>query len=81
MKDLKAEAGLGVQGNVSGQAITLGNAPFMMQLGIPVHEHDPFIEKLESEGKTVVFAAADKKLIAIIGMADAVKPYAKETDH
>jgi P-type Cu+ transporter len=82
VKDFKAVQGFGVQGTVSGKIIAVGNSAFMKNLGINVQDHATTYEKLEEEAKTVVFAAANQdgawKPIAIIAMADTLKPFAKE---
>jgi len=82
VKEFKAVAGFGVQGNVSGSVVALGNDGFMKNLGINVEEHSATFEKLQNEAKTVVFLAMNQngawKPIAIIAMADTLKPFAKE---
>jgi len=77
-KDVKAEVGMGVSGSISGKKVAIGNAAFMDSLEISVKEHADSVEKLQNEAKTVVYAVSDGKLIAIIAMADTLKPYAKE---
>lgn len=82
VKDFKAVAGFGVQGNVLGSVVALGNDGFMKNLGINVAEHSETFEKLQNEAKTVVFLAINQngawRPVAIIAMADTLKPFAKE---
>lgn len=78
VEDFKAVAGLGVHGNVDGKDVVVGNPAFMESLGINISSELQEVEKLQDQAKTVVFAAADKKLIGIIAMADTLKPYARE---
>ena len=78
VKDFEAVAGLGVRGKVEGKEVLVGNAAFMESLKIPIAEHAPLVEKLQNQAKTVVYAASDKKPIAIIALADTLKPYAPE---
>ena len=93
VKEFKAVAGFGVQGNVLGSVVALGNDGFMKNLGINVEEHSATFEKLQNEAKTVVFLAVHDghsigseqpsqsdgwRPIAIIAMADTLKPFAKE---
>lgn len=82
VKEFKAVAGFGVQGNVSGSIVALGNDGFMKNLGINVAEYSETFEKLQNEAKTVVFLAVNQnggwRPIAIIAMADTLKPFAKE---
>lgn len=81
-RDFKAVQGYGVQGNVEDKMIAVGNTAFMKNLNIDVAEHAVIFEKLEEEAKTVVFAAVNEnnqwKPMAIIAMADTLKPFAKE---
>ncbi|MEK9147915.1 MAG: heavy metal translocating P-type ATPase, partial [Patescibacteria group bacterium] len=76
--DFQAVAGLGVQGRVDGRAVYVGNAAFMTNLGIDVESHAAAVERLQNEAKTAVYAAREKTVMAIIAMADTLKPYAKE---
>jgi len=83
VKDFKAVAGFGVQGKVMEQEMAIGNSAFMKNLGINVEEYAGTFEKLQNEAKTVVFSAVHKgsskwQAIAIIAMADTLKPYALE---
>jgi Cu+-exporting ATPase len=73
-KDIVAVVGMGVHGKVAGNNIAIGNDRYMESLGVTV----PLHEELRREAKTVVYAVSDGVLIAIIAMADTLKPYAKE---
>ena len=77
-KDIKAEVGMGVRGTVAGKQVTVGNSALMEMLGVSVEGQRDLVAKLQNEAKTVVYATVDKKLIAVIAMADTLKPYAKE---
>jgi len=77
-KDIKAVVGMGVQGTVSGKQVAIGNKALMDSFKISVAEQSDIVEKLQNQAKTVVYAVSDKKLIAVIAMADTLKPYAKE---
>ena len=66
VKDIEAIAGLGIRGNVGGKEVVVGNPALMGSLGIDVSGKLIEVEKLQAQAKTVVFAAADKKLIGII---------------
>lgn len=78
VKDFQAVAGFGVQGNINSRNVVVGNAAFMDSLGIEINEHAAKVESLQNQAKTVVYAAVDKKVVALIAMADTLKPYAKE---
>lgn len=78
IKDVRAVAGMGVEGEAEGRKVAIGNAVFMSKLGVAVEAQKEVVEKLQNEAKTVVYAVIDGKLAAIIAMADTLKPYAKE---
>jgi len=77
-KLVKAEVGMGITGSVAGKKIAVGNKALMKSLKISVEEQAELVEKLQGQAKTVVYAVAGNKLIAVIAMADTLKPYAKE---
>lgn len=78
VKDFQALAGLGVHGYVAGREVVVGNTALIEGLKIDIKEEESLVEKLQNEAKTVVYAAADRKLIAIIALADTLKPHARE---
>jgi Cu+-exporting ATPase len=58
--------------------VIIGNLTYMKQLKIDTKTHQKQLEKLQSEAKTAVFLLIDSRPVAIIGMADALKPFARE---
>ena len=78
VKDFTAVAGLGVHGLVQGKDLVVGNANFMQSLNIKIDDQAIAVEKLQNQAKTVVYAAINKELVALIAMADALKPHARE---
>lgn len=79
VKDFEAKAGMGVYGKVDGREVAIGNAIYMESLGIKIAEpQESLVLKLQNEAKTVVYQVVDKKLVAVIAMADTLKPFAKE---
>ncbi|MBI3486202.1 copper-translocating P-type ATPase [Candidatus Daviesbacteria bacterium] len=73
----KAIAGHGVEGVVDSKQIFLGNRRLMEREQISVGSYIDQIEKLESEGKTVMMLAVDAKLAGLIAVADTVKETAR----
>ncbi|MBZ8132084.1 heavy metal translocating P-type ATPase [Afifella sp. IM 167] len=74
----KAEAfdavtGKGVTGKVEGRAVALGNEALMGEMGVDIAALAQAAETRRREGETVMFAAADGKLLGIIAVADPVK--------
>lgn len=70
--------GHGVQGRVDGQLVLLGNRRLMQREGIAVAAVQAVMEQLEADGKTAMLLAAGGQLVAVIAVADTVKPEARE---
>ncbi|MBI4127702.1 MAG: heavy metal translocating P-type ATPase, partial [Parcubacteria group bacterium] len=77
-KDFEAVSGMGLHGKISGREVAVGNQMYMGKLGIDTKPHEALMTRLQEEAKTSVYMVLDGKLVAIIAMADALKPYAKE---
>lgn len=58
--------------------VIIGNMMFMDNLKVDVTSYVPKLEELQGQAKTSVFLLIDGKPAALIGMADALKPFAKE---
>jgi Cu+-exporting ATPase len=74
----KAIAGHGVEGLVGKKEVYFGNRKLMDREKISLDKHLEEIEKLESEGKTVMMIAVNGKLAGFIAVADTLKESAKE---
>lgn len=72
-KDAKAIPGYGISGIIEGNEYFLGNSSLMTMLGIITDDYSYNINRLENEGKTVVFLARDNKCLGIIAIADIIK--------
>ena len=66
--------GKGAVGVVDGRRVRLGNAKFLHELGIDTADLDGEAERLRADGATAIFLAVDRKLAAVIAIADPVKP-------
>ncbi len=73
----KAIAGFGIEGIVLGKQLFFGNRKLMEREKVDYKSHLVQIEKLETEGKTVMLFAAGKKLVGLVAVADMVKKSAK----
>lgn len=78
LSDFTAVSGLGVRGKVAGKEIVIGNLAYMKSLNVEVDKYLEQVEKLQSQAKTVVFAAIEKKPSVIIALRDTIKPNASE---
>ncbi|MDO8457303.1 MAG: heavy metal translocating P-type ATPase [Burkholderiaceae bacterium] len=70
--------GHGVQGRIDGQPVLLGNRRLMQREGVDVALVQPDMERLEADGKTAMLLASGGRLVAVIAVADTVKPEAQE---
>jgi Cu+-exporting ATPase len=77
-QDFAAVPGMGLHAKVSGKEVSIGNQKYMETLNMNTEAHRELVARLQEEAKTVVYMVVDGSLVAIIGMADALKPYAKE---
>ena len=72
-ENFQSITGKGITALVAGRSVALGNRNLMEQLGIDSGELLNMAEELGRDGQTVMFVAADGKLIGIIGAADPIK--------
>lgn len=66
-------SGIGVNGEINGQKLALGNTALMKQLGISVNILIPQAEVLRAEGASVMYLAADGKLLGLLAVSDPIK--------
>ncbi len=74
----KAEAGKGVQAEVEGRSVAVGNLRMMEVLGYPLNGLESEVERLQSEAKTAMLVAVDGQVCGIIAVADTLKDGSKE---
>lgn len=73
-QDFQALSGRGLSVTIAEQHILLGNAKLMTESAIEIDQAVAVAEKFASEAKTPVYLAADGELVAVIAIADQVKP-------
>ncbi|MCF1503937.1 cadmium-translocating P-type ATPase [Afifella sp. H1R] len=71
--DFDAVTGKGVTGSVDGRRMLLGNVRMMEDAGIDAGSLREEAEARRREGETVMFAAADNRLLGFIAVADPIK--------
>jgi Cu+-exporting ATPase len=76
--DFLAVPGHGVEGDVGGKRVALGNRRMMERDGVAVDAQAEEVHRLETEGKTVMFVAIDGGLAGLIAVADTVKESSPE---
>ena len=65
--------GMGVSGSVSGRKLALGNIALMQQGGVALDALAPQAQALRLEGASVMYLAADGKLVALLAVSDPMK--------
>ena len=76
--EFAAEAGQGVLGMVSGRKVLAGNQKMMDAQKVTLDGMDAEAGKLSEEGRTVLYIAADQKLLGMIAVADPMKKTSAE---
>ncbi len=77
-ESFRAIPGHGVEARVGGRQVLLGNRKLMRERGVAIEGALGLAERLEEEGKTAMFLAADGELKGVVAVADTVKPGAAE---
>jgi P-type Cu+ transporter len=75
--DFDAPSGKGVRGVVEGKELVIGTVKFFSELGIPPGLSEA-AEMFRRRGATAIFVAIDKDVVAVLAIADAVKPTTPE---
>ncbi len=70
--------GHGVEAKVEGKAVLLGNRKLMRERSIDFSRLMPQAERLEAEGKTVMFVAVEGRPAGLIAVADTLKEHSVE---
>ncbi|KXZ39892.1 Cu+-exporting ATPase [Alkalithermobacter thermoalcaliphilus JW-YL-7 = DSM 7308] len=78
VNEFKAVPGHGIEANVSGRNIILGNKKFMKDKNVDINKIEEKAEKLAQEGKTPMYVALNGKVAGIIAVADIIKHNSKE---
>ena len=76
--DFDSFTGKGVKASITGFIIDVGNDTFMQENGVDIGELEPHLAQLQKEGKTTIFAAKDGNLLALIAVADTLKPHSAQ---
>jgi len=71
--DFAAVSGKGVTAKIEGKEVLVGNKKLMEDHNIDIQEFAEISDMLESEGKTSMIVAFDKKAIGVVALADTLK--------
>ena len=78
----KANPGKGLEGEImiggNSKKFYFGNRALMKDISIDLGIHEAEIQKMESEGKTVMILASDSNLLGAVAVADTVKENARQ---
>ena len=74
----KAEAGHGVQAEVEGRSVMVGNRRMFEARGIQLGNLESEVNRLQSEAKTAMLVAVDGLAVGIIAVADTIKDTSKD---
>ncbi|GAA4752032.1 heavy metal translocating P-type ATPase [Amnibacterium soli] len=79
VEDFAALSGLGASGVVGGRRVLAGSRRLLVEQGVAVPAAlDATVEELEAAGRTLVLVAVDGVAAGVLGLADDVKPTARE---
>jgi Cu+-exporting ATPase len=74
----KAEAGAGVEAEVDGHTLAVGNLRMMTSRNYPINGLEAEVERLQSEAKTAMVVAVDGSVRGVIAVADTLKDGSKD---
>jgi len=78
VQNFTAIAGQGVQGDVAGQRLLLGNQKLMADMQIDISAYLDQVQHLARQGQTPMFVAVDGRYRGIVAVADPIKPDSKQ---
>jgi Cu+-exporting ATPase len=73
LTSFKAEAGHGVEAEVDGHRVAVGNLRLMQTRAYPLNGLAPDLERLQGEAKTAILVAVDSEVRGLVAVADTVK--------
>jgi len=70
--------GKGLRGMIAGMPVFVGNAALMREAGADPDVLGASANRLAATGRSLVYAAADGKLLGVVGITDAIRPSARQ---
>lgn len=71
-------SGKGLRGMIDGQPVLVGSAALMREAGLDPDALSGSAERLGSTGRSLVYVAADGRLLGLVGITDAIRPSARQ---
>ncbi len=72
-EDFESTTGMGVRAVVDGRTVLVGRVRLLDEAGIDSHSLSETASRLEKEGKTAIYAAADGRPVGVVAVADTPK--------
>lgn len=79
LKEFEALVGMGARGRINGKDYYVGSKRLADQMLIPLVKAEKEITRLQYEGKTTILVTGEGNILGIIGVADQLRPEAKDT--
>lgn len=76
VEEFQAVAGKGIRGRVAGKEVLVGNQRLLEEAGIKVGSLAAAAERFYADGQTVMYVVVEARPVAVMGLADPVKPEA-----
>ena len=73
-QDVETVPGFGIQARIDGRQVAVGAGRFMDRLGVPLEAAAERAEHLAADAKTPLYVAVDGALLAVLAVADPLKP-------
>ncbi|MBI1839120.1 MAG: heavy metal translocating P-type ATPase [Candidatus Colwellbacteria bacterium] len=77
--NFRSVPGKGGMGEVAGETIIVGSGSLMEESGFDVKEFEDRISDLHKRSRSLVWVATKKEILAVIGLADEIRPEAGES--
>jgi Cu+-exporting ATPase len=77
VSDFRAVVGQGVEGMIGGKQVLIGNPKLLKDRKFSFDPIGSKLLRLQEQGKTSIIVAIDGKIVALIGIADTIRPNAK----
>jgi len=76
--EFESRAGQGVRAVIDGRTVYVGSKAYLQSSGIPVEEVEELHRPLAAKGQSVVLVGVDGQCVGAIGVADTLRPHARE---
>lgn len=76
--EFASETGQGVSATLDGRTVMVGKPDWLVDAGISLNGLAERRKAMEREAQTVIAVASDRRLLGLIGIADQIKPDARE---